>query len=63
MVRAVINSLKSHRDYKNTIDFAKEEGALTEKIKNAKEMLKDGLALDKIAKYVGLKVSELKEII
>ena len=33
------------------------------KVEIAKEMLKDGLGLDKIAKYVGLKLEELKKLL
>ena len=48
-------------------EMAREEGILTgvmkNKVETAKKMIKDGLGLDLIAKYVGLKVVELKKIL
>ncbi len=44
-------------------EMAREAGKTENSIEIAKKMIKDGLGLDLIAKYVGLKVSELKKLL
>jgi len=44
-------------------EMAEERGIIVGKIETAKNMLKDGLGLELIAKYVGLKVAELKKLL
>ncbi len=47
----------------NIFQVKKDMAVMAEKTRTAKEMLKDGLGLDKIAKYVGLKLEELKKLL
>jgi len=44
-------------------EMARKAGKAENSIEIAKKMIKDGLGLDVIAKYVGLKVSELKKLL
>ncbi|WP_044200531.1 Rpn family recombination-promoting nuclease/putative transposase [Flammeovirga sp. OC4] len=63
-------SLKTFRDYVNTLDQAKEEGIeIGEKrgekrkaFEAAKSMLLDGLSIDKVVLYSGLTIEEVKSI-
>ncbi|AZQ65183.1 hypothetical protein EI427_23505 [Flammeovirga pectinis] len=57
-------SLKTFRDYVNTLDQAKEEGKEEGKkeqaIETAKSMLLDGLSIEKVAQYSGLSIEEVQ---
>lgn len=57
------SSMKYWRDYKNTLDYAKEEGKIEGKIEVARKMFDDGLGLEVISKYLELNINELKEIL
>ena len=68
-----------NNDYNNTINTAKEiamaeglekgkaegltEGEKKKAIESAKEMLADGISIEKIAKYTGLTIAEIKTLI
>ena len=42
--------------------IAEKKGVITEKVKTAKMMITDGLAMDVISKYTGLSLKEIKEL-
>ncbi len=64
------DSLKVYRDMKNVLDTAElkglkkgiEQGALEEKIKNAKAMKVLGLPLETIAKVTGMSVEDIEKL-
>lgn len=67
-------SLKYYRDLKNVVDSSKEEGIkegrekgikegkVKKSIEVAKEMKTDGFSLEKIARYTGLSIEEIKKL-
>jgi len=57
------HSLKSHRDYKNTIDCAKEEGKEEKSLIIATNMLNKGITLEVIAECVELNIKDLKKLL
>jgi predicted transposase/invertase (TIGR01784 family) len=56
------DSLKYYRDLKNSLDTAKEEGKVEEKVEIAKGMKKDGMDILLIIKYTGLSKEEIEKI-
>ncbi len=64
------DSLKVYRDMKNVLDTAElkglkkglEQGALEEKIKNAKAMKVLGLPLETIAKVTGMSIEDIEKL-
>jgi len=64
--RAYIDSLKSYRDYKNTIDYAKAEGKIEgkieEKVEIAKELKSLGMPFEQISIATKLTIEEIEKI-
>jgi len=56
------DSMKYYRDIKNSLDTAKEEGKIEEKIKIAKNGLKLGLPIDFICKITSLTIEEVERL-
>lgn len=56
--QAYEDSLKYYREWTNSLKTSKEEGRIEEKIKIAKEMIKDNEPIEKIMRYT--KLSEKK---
>jgi predicted transposase/invertase (TIGR01784 family) len=61
-VRSYEDSLKYYRDLKNSLDTARDEGKAEGKIEVAKNLLKNGVAIDVIIKSTGLTEKEIKEL-
>lgn len=55
-------SLKTFRDYVNTLDQAKEEGKKEQAIETAKNGLSMGLNIEQVANLTGLTIDEVKNI-
>jgi len=56
------DSMKYYRDIKNSLDTAKEEGKIEEKIEIAKNGLKLGLPIDFICKITSLTIEEVERL-
>jgi predicted transposase/invertase (TIGR01784 family) len=61
-VRSYEDSLKYYRDLKNSLDTARDEGKIEGKIEVAKNLLKNGVSIDLIAKSTGLTEKEIKSL-
>ncbi|MEZ4772927.1 MAG: Rpn family recombination-promoting nuclease/putative transposase [Bacteroidia bacterium] len=57
------DSLKYYRDLKNSLDLAKEEGKVEEKIETIKRGHREGLSVDILSKLTGLTQNEIRRII
>lgn len=61
------DSLKYYRDMKNSLDTAreegKEEGKYEEKLQIAKQMITDEEPIEKISRYTGLTIEQIKKLI
>jgi len=51
-----------YRDLKNSIDTAKAEGKIEEKIEIAKELKKDNMPIELIVKYTNLTIEEIEKL-
>ena len=60
--RAYINRQMAIMDRQSQLESAHKEGLTQGKLEDALEMLKDGLSLEKIAKYTKLSVQEIEDI-
>ena len=56
------DSLKYYRDIKNSLDTAKEEGKIEEKIEVARTGLKEGLSVEIIMRLTGLTKEEIEKL-
>lgn len=61
-VRSYEDSLKYYRDLKNSLDTARDEGKIEGKIEVAKNLLRNGVAIDVIIKSTGLTEKEIQEL-
>jgi predicted transposase/invertase (TIGR01784 family) len=61
-IRSYEDSLKYYRDLKNSLDTAKEEGKIEEKIETAKKGLNKGLHVDVISEITGLTIEQIKKL-
>ena len=56
-------SLKTYRDYKNSIDTAKEEAERKTNIKNAIGMLKKGMSIADISNATELSIEQIEQLL
>lgn len=61
-IQSYEDSLKYYRDIKNSLDTAKEEGKIEEKLAIAKNLLKENLEIHIIAQATGLSVDEIEKL-
>lgn len=61
-IQSYEDSLKYYRDIKNSLDTAKEEGKIEEKLAIAKNLLKENLEIHIIAQATGLSVEEIEKL-
>ena len=54
--------MTTERDLKNQFDYVREEGSLARAMKVAKEMLADGMPVDKISKYTELTAEQIEAL-
>jgi len=59
---AYVDSLNSYRDLQNSIDTAKSEGKIEEKIETAKNAKELGLSTDQIQKLTKLSIEEIEKL-
>ena len=57
-----IISLNAYRDIKNSIDTARDEGKVEERIEIAKNLKKDNIPIELIVKYTNLTIEEIEKI-
>jgi predicted transposase/invertase (TIGR01784 family) len=61
-IRSYEDSLKYYRDLKNSLDTARDEGMVEGKIEVARNLLKNGVAMEVIIKSTGLTEKQIKEL-
>jgi predicted transposase/invertase (TIGR01784 family) len=61
-----IDSLKAYRDWKNSLETAKDEGKIEGKIEAkleiAQKAMEKGLSIDDIVELTGLSIEQIKEL-
>lgn len=58
----ILENMTTERDLKNQFDYVREEGSLARAMKVAKEMLADGMPVDKISKYTELTAEQIEAL-
>ena len=61
-LREYEDSLKAYRDIKNSIDTARREGRVKERIAIARNLKSMGMSISDISKATGLQEEEIKEL-
>ena len=57
-----LNKIKTYRDWKNSLDTAKEEGKIEEKIEIAKNLFKQGVSPEIISNATGLSIQQIEKL-